>query len=424
MRLSTLLAEVRLPLFRNAYALLLNNFLTSGLGIIYWAVAVRLYPPSDVGIGASLVSTLMFVAAVSQFNLRFLLYRYIPRVGRGTGKLIGATYLLVAVAALLLGLLTALIGLRLGAAPDSLDAEALEIAVFTLSSVIWGLFAFQDQVLAALRLSLWVPVENLAFGLLKLGLLFFFIGFHPFGVFFSWIVSAVVGVVIASTVIFGVVLPRLHHVAITEPVSLRGMVQYVGADYVAGIIATAPGLMPAIVYVVLGAEQSAFFYPVWLFTVMLYALPVAMFTSLLVESSGGHADFQRDGRASVARIAFGLVVPVAVLTIGAPQVLLLIFGAEYAEAGAESLRLLALSAVPFTFNSFATHLARSRAQMTRVILIEAGVAVPSLVLTVALLPPMGLTGAALAFLVSQSAVAGILLTTFMRPILRSWRYRG
>jgi O-antigen/teichoic acid export membrane protein len=421
MQPSRLLAELRLPLFRNAYALLLSSVLASGLGVVYWAVAARLYPTTDVGIGASLVSALMFVAAVSQLNLRFFLFRYVPTAGRHARRLIGGTYLSVAVAALVLGSLTAAIALRLGAAPTvSPQPGALEIVLFALSAATWSIFAFQDQVLAAMRLSVWVPVSNLAFGFLKLAVLLLFVSLHPFGVFLSWMAAAVVGAVIVSAMIFGVALPRWHDAPILEAITVRGIIRYLAPDYVAGILATALGLMPVLVYLVLGADQSAYFYPVWLLTTMVFLIPVTMFTSLFVESSAGHVDFQHAGRGSMARILLGLAAPVAVLTVGAPLVLL-IFGPDYADAGAMPMRLLAISALPFTVNSFAAHLARSRTQMARVVLIEAGVTIPALVLAILLLPRLGLTGAALAMLLSQSTIAFILLATVMRPVIRGWR---
>ena len=36
-----LLAHVRLPIYRNAYALVLSSATTSGLGVVYWTLAAR-----------------------------------------------------------------------------------------------------------------------------------------------------------------------------------------------------------------------------------------------------------------------------------------------------------------------------------------------------------------------------------------------
>ena len=40
--LGRLAGEVRLPLFRNAYALFGSSLISSGLGFVYWAIAGRL----------------------------------------------------------------------------------------------------------------------------------------------------------------------------------------------------------------------------------------------------------------------------------------------------------------------------------------------------------------------------------------------
>ena len=415
------LAEIRLPLFRNASALLLSSVLTSGLGIVYWALAARLYPARDIGLGASLVSAMMFVAGVSQLNLRSVLYRYVPRAGRRARKLVAGSYLFVTASSIGLGTIAALLGIQLGAAPvETAAAGLVEVSAFVMSTAIWSVFAFQDSVLASLRLTVWVPIENGAFAILKLAILFAFVSLHPFGVFLSWLLPALLGVFVISGLIFAYVLPRISDPPEIEPLKIAGIVRYVAADYVAGIFSTAAtDLMPVLVYLLLGPIQNAYFYPVWLIATMLRLLPVAMYSSLMVESAAGNADFHRDGRRTIVWIALGLAGPIAVLVVGA-QMVLLVFGPDYAAAGALPMRLLALSTVPYTINNFAAYLARSRAQMRRVVLIEAGVSVPSLALTVALLPPFGLTGVALALLISQLLVASVLMVTVMRSVIRVW----
>ena len=43
MNLKTLSAHLRTPLYRNSYALVANTIVTSGLGVLYWLVAARLF---------------------------------------------------------------------------------------------------------------------------------------------------------------------------------------------------------------------------------------------------------------------------------------------------------------------------------------------------------------------------------------------
>ena len=246
-----------------------------------------------------------------------------------------------------------------------------------------------------------MPIENLVFAILKLLLLVGFVWLHPFGIFVSWMLSALIGVIVVSGLIFGVLLRR--HWPATSPIHLtiRGVARYAGADYIAGIFMRLerPRAGPRLRDPRLGGERH--FYPVWLITMMFWLAPAAMLSSLLVESSAGHSDFRSDGLRVLKVIGLTVAGPILVLLLAAPLVLL-IFGPEYADVGAAPMRLLALSTIPYAVKSYATYLSRYERRMRRVINIEAGAAIPALVLAVILAPVLGLIGLALAVLLAQT----------------------
>lgn len=421
----TVLAQLgrasRSPLYRNASALFFSGLLTSGLGIVYWAIAARIYPPSDVGIGASLVSTLMFIGSASQLNLRSAMYRFLPRAGGRSTLLVGATYLFIVLASAILGAGFLIVAALANALPDGASLTVVGFAVFIASTVVWSLVVYQDHVLAGLRLTLWVPVENGAFALLKIGLLPILLGLHPFGVFLSWVIAAAVSVSVVSGLIFAVLLRR-RSVVTGDPITVASVARYASADYLAGIFSTAGhSLLPVVVYFLLGSTASAHFYIVWLIATTLQLAPSAIHTSLLVETAGHHATFGRDGRQVLGLLLALIALPVILLVMAAPLILSL-FGAEYATGGALSMRLLALSVIPLCLNSFAAYYARSTARMRLLIVIEAATAIPSLGLAVLLIPVLGLAGVALAVLVSQTTVAAVLGLTLLRPVLAPTRH--
>ena len=100
-RLST---HLQIPLFRNSYALVLNTATTSALGVLYWAVAARLYSAEDVGINAAMISAMVFLAKIAQLNLVNALNRFVPAAGRDTGRLITWSYLIAVPLAVVVGL--------------------------------------------------------------------------------------------------------------------------------------------------------------------------------------------------------------------------------------------------------------------------------------------------------------------------------
>ncbi len=413
---SWLASHTALPLYRNAYALMLSSLLTGVLGIAYWAIAARLFPAADVGIGASLISTMMFVGSASQLNLRSAMYRFLPVAGSGGVRLVGITYLFIAATSALLATGMAIAGAMLNVLPTGIVPSVGAVAVFAAAAVTWSLFSFQDHVLTSMRLTLWLPIENVIFALVKIGFLLVMVQVHPFGVFLSWIVAAALAVATVTGALFSILRQRSRSLPASS-LKPAAVARFAAADYLAGIFSTAgTALLPVLVLLQVGPVQSAYFYVVWLITTMLGLAPIAMFTSLMVEVASREASFEREGRPVFRRALGLLLIPIAVLVIGAPLPLA-IFGPEYAAAGASPLRLLAASVIPFTVNSFAAFYARSRGRMRLVILIEAGIATPSLLLSTVLLPAVGLTGVGIAVLFSQSLVAVGLGTTLLRGLL-------
>ena len=78
--------EVAVPMYRDAYALMLNTVVNSGLGLLYWIVAARTSTPEDVGRGNALISLMLLVSILTQVDFGQALIRFLPRgPGRAPG---------------------------------------------------------------------------------------------------------------------------------------------------------------------------------------------------------------------------------------------------------------------------------------------------------------------------------------------------
>ncbi len=182
-----LLRQLQTPLYRNAYALILSDFVASGLGLLYWALAARLYTPEQVGHNAAAISTMMLLAGLAFVPVRGALLRFLPQAGAQAGRLIGYAYLASVVLALVVSTLF-LLGYQAWAPPQDLLARGGAVAPWLPGVVVvWSLFVLQDQVLTGLRQAVWVPVENIGFGLAKIGLLLLLTNWWPHqGIFMAW----------------------------------------------------------------------------------------------------------------------------------------------------------------------------------------------------------------------------------------------
>ncbi len=404
--------HLRTPLYRNAYALILSTGLTSGLGFVYWLAAARLYPAEVVGLNSAALSALMFLAGLAQFNLANVLVRFIPRAGTAALSLNNRATLVTVVAGLLAGLVFVL-GIDIWTPSLAfLLASPLLVGGFAMATAAWGVFVLQEGALTGLRRATWVPVRNAVFALGKIALLFLFSSLLPdYGMLASWIIAAVLllgptGWLVRRQLAAGLpAAPRADDLQMNQAQILR----YAAADY-AGSLAwlAATMLVPVLVSELEGPAATAHFYLAWTIAYSLYLVAPGMGSSLIVESAldpESLGAYSRKALLQTARLVLPLVV---VLVLVAPYVLRLL-GDSYAVEGTTLVRLLALSAIPNVVNALAISVARAQRQIVAIVGILVAQCVSVLVLSFVLLQSVGIVGVGLAWLVSQSAVAAVLL---------------
>ena len=96
------------PSLRDGLALVLSNGLTSAVGLAYWVLAARLFPPAAVGVNSVAISTMMLLGGVAQLNMTYALLRFVPVAGRVARRLVVGGYLVGGGAAALVGAVFAL----------------------------------------------------------------------------------------------------------------------------------------------------------------------------------------------------------------------------------------------------------------------------------------------------------------------------
>ena len=222
--------------------------------------------------------------------------------------------------------------------------------LFVVGVVSWVVFSLQDAVLTGIRATLWVPAENLVFGLLKLVLLVVLASsVASYGILTAWVVSMVVMLGPVNWLIFVRLLPR-GRPRLRDPgmPHLGEMVRFVGGDYVGTLLSHASTTaLPLLVIAVAGPEESAVFFVAWTISSALDFIATGTASSFLVEGAGRHEQVDAYRRAA-ARRAASLLVPAVVVTSLLADPLLAVFGQEYRDAR-WTLVVLCLAAVPRLF---------------------------------------------------------------------------
>ncbi|MER5543799.1 lipopolysaccharide biosynthesis protein [Streptomyces sp. NPDC002589] len=397
------------PLFRNAYALMLNTGISAVLGLGFWLAAARYYSESAVGQGSAAIAAMKFLAGLTAVTLTGALARFIPVSGRHTGRLIFRTYagssLVVAVAAgvFLLTLDT------WGPSYRFLHGTVHGLG-FIAAVVAWNLLTLQDGVLTGLRSATWVPVGNTVFSAVKLALLVALaVAIPTAGVFVSWVAAIATSVVPLGWLVFRRLVPR--HIKATEgrakPPTLHQVGRFLAGDYTGSLFSLAViYLVPVLVASQVSSAENAYFYIATTIGGTTDLLAINMGASLTVEGSHDPERLAANTRAALRRMARIMLPIAALLIVGAPWILG-VFGAGYAAAATPLLRWLAVGSMLRVVIETYFAVLRARSRTAGLALFQGLLCVLTLGLTLLLLPRTGLTGAGIAEAGSLAVIAAI-----------------
>lgn len=420
-RLAGLRHELAVPLYRNAYALMLNTLVNSAAGLLYWVVAAHAFTDDEVGRGNALISLMVLVSLFAQVNSGQALIRFLPRAGTASPQLVAGAYGLSACLAVL-GSGGVMAFCHVVLAPG----HPLHVSVpfawwFVASTTAWSIFSLQDSALTGLRAAMWIPLENGLYGVVKLGLLLAVARTSlADGVFTSWTLPVLALLVPVNLLVFGRILPR--HVRETAPEqkvpTRRVLTRYMAGDYTGQVFnQLASTFLPVLVVGLLGAAQGAYFLPAQTIFTAMSLLSLGITSSLVVEGSKEGAQAHLYALAVLRRIG-ATVLPAAVLVaLGAPW-LLELFGPQYRANSVVLLQLLMLSMFPRVVVSLYLTKSRLENRTAPLALLQFVQAVALIGGTVLLSGPLGLVAVgwtALATEVVLALVVGRRVVRWLRP---------
>ncbi|MGW4402416.1 lipopolysaccharide biosynthesis protein [Nonomuraea sp. NPDC004702] len=413
-----ILRDLSNPLFRQGYALMANTVVTGTLGMGYWLLAAHFYTPEEFGRGQAVITAMRLFASLTALGFVGALARFLPVAGRRTPDLILRGYGLAAATGGVAAL-GFLLTLPLWGKTYSVLAGFGPGLFFLASVLVWAVFTLQDVVLTGLRKATWVPVNNLVFGLVKMGLLVALAGALPDGgIFVSWMIPTALALIPVNWLIFGVVVPR--HVkslgTAHEPPGLRQIGRFLAGDFPGTLsILAIVYLVPVVVATKVGEATFGRFSMAHTLASMIELLAMNMAVSLTVEGSFDRSKLALNCRRALRR-GFMIVTPIiAVAIIGAPLILT-VFGAQFADEGSTLLRLMALAVLPRVLIEVYLSALRAQSHARTLAIVQIGLAVLVLVSTVALFPHFGVNAVGYGLLFSELLVA-LLIFGNLRKIL-------
>ncbi len=401
---------------RNATALVASSVITAALGLLFWIVAARVLPTAEVGTGTAIVTSIVLLGNLATLGLRNGLIRFIAAAGVGAGRFIATSYALCATVAVAVAA-----GFAFGTPwwaheLTMLRHDLLTGAAFAAGTAVWTVFVLQDNVLTGLRHAVWVPIENVAYSVLKLALLAALVGAGAWALPLAWCVPALAMIVPVNVLIFRRLLPG-HRRAPAEPIfSRRAIARFAAGDFGSDLVRMLGA--EVVVLVVLGmrgAEDTAYVF---------FAITIAasgqlvsnnIVTAFVAESAArpaAAADLARRAGLNIGR----LIVPGALIGAVAAPLVLGALGSAYVDNGTTLLRLLLLDSIPLAVAALATGWARYERAAGAMVRISLGVATTPLVGAAILAPRFGLDAIGWSALVGHTLLAAFLLSTILRPI--------
>lgn len=406
---------LRNPLYRSGYALLANTVGTTVVGVAFWAVAAHLYSRQALGRSSALVSALILVSSLAQLNLINALPRFLPKAGPRVAQFISYCYAASAIAALVGGVAFVVVLPSLNS-QWRFVGDSMSLAVlFVAATVVWGVFALQDAALIGLHRAVIVPLENTAYGVLKLVLLVALAGLLRWtGIIVSWVIPLAVTVPAVNWLIFRRYVKRSAFADATPELRARQVVHHASIDYVGALFAQAyANLLPLIVLSILGAAANANFYIAWTIGTGLQLVAVNFGTSLLVEGAAAPHQVAELTRGVLIRCTVVMVPGALVLTLAARPILK-IYGSEYALHASTSLALLALASIPRCIVMVSWSLDRIESRVGRAAWTQLSLTVLVLGGSWILLRHFGTDGVGLAWLGGNLVVAAVRVPTIVR----------
>lgn len=402
-------SELGRPLIRNSAFLLLRSFLIAALGYGFWIVVAWTYATEDMGRAAALITVVLFLARAAALGLPHGILRFLPEVEDKPALLNGA-FTLATLTSLGLGF-GFLAGLELWA-PGLIfvRGDPLLVATIVVAVLFFTLDGIVDNAFVAARRADYGLLRSTVFYGLRLPLVvaLVFLGF--LGILASYTLSLVV-----SVLSLAVLLPKFFDgyrpIPTLEGIQGKGMLGFSLWTYASGLVQGAgSALLPLIILNQLGgdlgARAAAHFYLAFAFATLLYAVPQAFSTSLLVEGSHTDTDFRRDIRSTVRFSAPLLTLGIAgAIFLGEPMLALI--RPSFAAGAYAVLVLLALSS-PVTLASgiFAADLKVAK-RVKPIFAITVVATATTLSITFLTLPTWGILGAGAGVVAGQVVNLGL-----------------
>jgi len=403
-------------LLRNSAYIMSVTIITSGLGFVFWLVAARRFDASQVGLAAALISVMTLVSLLSNLGINTALVQMLPRRESGTdwSATLNAGLLCGVVSGALAGLLAVLVLPLISSRFGLLDESIGYLLIFVAGVVLTTATNLLDYACIAERMAEKTLIRNTVFSVVKIPVLLipFVVALGTFGILFSWVAATAVTVVVAAVMIPGL---RRGYRLSKDGVrtEIRRLGNYIAGHHSINIGNFAPWwLLPVFVTIQVSTAATAYFYATWRICGLLSLISPSVASALTAEGAHSPEDLWHIAARS-QRSIMTVLIPACLLLAVSGHWILAAFGSNYAAEAFPLLLMFTIASIPDSVMDVWVAVLRVEGRLRFGSSLQLGTAGLALVISWFLLPPLGISGAGVGWLVSR--IVGVALV--------GWDYR-
>jgi len=376
-------------LYQNSCYIFLSSTLNAFIGFIFWALAATLYDPATVGITTSIISLIGLLIIFSKLGFDYSLIRFFPQGNKA--EMFSTALLITAGTIVSLGLIFVIFLTDFFPEYSLLCNNPL---LFIGVLIVYSITTISGVSFVAIKRSDCFLIQNLFTGL-RIVFLFFFVGFGSLGILASFGVSFMLASMYSITKLVSFDIGITN---ISIPF-LRNTLHFSFGNYLTDLLYQSQNLaLPIIIIYLMDASSAAYYFIAYSIASVLFMVPYAVSTSLLVE--GSHGENLKQKVFDALFLIYPALLCIFLLTYLFGGKILGFIGSDYG-AATELLHLIAassfFSAIFFIYQS----IKRVKKEMLSSILLNGLALVILIVFCTILTPIYGITGIGYAWLLSS-----------------------
>lgn len=349
-------------LFKNSFFIMLASVSSAAFGFIFWMLAAKIYSPEDVGIATALISSMALLVLISRFGMDFSIIRFFPTYDKS--RIYSTSTIIMTSFAIIFGVIFIV--------NIDIFSPELNILKTSFNGLLYLTFLAASSFVATANIS-FIANRNARFQFLqtfvvgsRIVFLVPFIALGASGIFNAVGISFILAVILAHILL---IWSNIRLSFVVDRNFLIKTFRYSAGNYLSGLFMTAPNMiLPIMVLNILGAEQAAYYYIVFMVASLLFIIPNAISTSLFVEGSHGELLKKTVLKSIIAVIS--LLIPAIVFLHLYGGWLLGLVGVSYSENGLELLKIMILASMLMAINSIYLAIARIKKDLRKVIILS------------------------------------------------------